>query len=117
MPFLSAPCCFAMFSWLFRETVCSPPTVLPVGQRGQDCIQDMVEALANVFRQKSQNIETVLLQERVLPAVATISFGVSKVLCAVQFDDQIRIRAIQVCLQASAMVERNGQLRVQAESP
>ena len=33
-----------------------------MGERDQDCIQDMVEVLANVLRQKSQDKETVLLR-------------------------------------------------------
>src|SRR5438128_1320279 len=47
----------ALFGPVFPRvlgTVCSPPAVLPVRERGQDGIQDMVELLAEVLRQKSQ---------------------------------------------------------------
>lgn len=38
------------------------PVILSVGECGQDCIQNFVEALANVLRQKSQDKESILLQ-------------------------------------------------------
>ena len=36
--------------------------ILSVDECGQDCIQNFVEVLANVLRQKSQDKESILLQ-------------------------------------------------------
>ena len=55
-------------------------------QRGQDGIQNMVQSLARIFRQKTQDKIFVLLEQGVLPAVAPVGIRAAEVLRSVEFD-------------------------------
>jgi len=58
-----------------------------MNESGYDRVQNMVEALANIFRQKSQYKIAILLKQSIFPPVAPVGFGVPKVLRAIQFND------------------------------
>ena len=58
----------------------------------------------------------MLLQQCIFAPVTAVSLYIREMLRAIQFDDQIGFGAKQVRLHASAIVEGDGQLCVQAES-
>ena len=51
-------------------------------------VGDLVEALARVFRQESQDKVSVLLEKSVLPTVAPVGFSIRKMLRAIQLNNQ-----------------------------
>ena len=55
-------------------------------EHGRDCIQQLVEALANILRKKSQDKIFVLLQQRILSSIPPVGLGVSQMLRAIQLD-------------------------------
>ena len=58
----------------------APAAVLPMNERGQNRVKNIVKAPARVFRQKSQDKATVLLEKGVLPPVPPIGLGVREML-------------------------------------
>jgi hypothetical protein len=72
----------------------------------------MIEPLARIFRQKSQDEVSILLQHCVSPPVAPVSFGVSQMLCSVQFDYQAGIRTKKVHFHPPPGIKGNWQLHV-----
>ncbi len=46
------------------------PTVLTMSESGQNGIQDLLKALARIFRQESQHKISILLEKGVFPAVS-----------------------------------------------
>ena len=90
---------------------------LPVCECRQNRIQHVVQLFARVLREKAQDEIAMVLQQRVLSAVATVGFRIREMLRPVQFDDNTRVRTKEVHFHHSPVVERDGQLRVQAESP
>src|SRR5260370_10281467 len=55
-------------------------------QRPDDGIQNLIEALANIFAQKPQHMISVLLQQNILAPVTSVRLGISQVLNTIQFD-------------------------------
>jgi hypothetical protein len=68
-------------------------TVLTMNESGQNGIQNLLEALARVFRQESQHKISILLEKGVLPPVSPIRVGISEMLRAIQLNDQAGFRA------------------------
>jgi hypothetical protein len=55
-------------------------------QRTQNRIQHFIKALCQILREKTQNEVTILLEQSVLAAIASISPGIGHMLCPVDFD-------------------------------
>jgi len=62
------------------------PGVLTMDESPQDGVQNLIEMFAHIFRQESQHEKSVLLQQGVFPPVPPVRFGISQMLCAVQFN-------------------------------
>src|SRR5438093_11700571 len=87
MGLLFAAGCFlgTVAVWVFPAPVLlAPPdkftlalstTSLPVDQRRQNGVQDVIEMFAHVFRQESQDQISVLLQESILSAIPPVGLG------------------------------------------
>jgi len=90
----------------------APPVFPPVNQPGHDGVQDVIEAFASVFRQKAQDEISVLLQQRIFPPVAPVSFGVSQMLRSVQIDHHAGLHAKQIHLHSSPAIKRNWQFHI-----
>jgi hypothetical protein len=82
----------------------------------QDRIEHSVQVLAYVLGKQAQHEVAVLLQQLVLPPVATIRDRVREVLSAIEFDRQTRVSAQQVDFECSEAVERNRQRHVDTEA-
>jgi hypothetical protein len=82
----------------------------------QDRIEHGVQLLAHIFRKKPKYKVTVLLQQVILPPVATIRDGIREVLVGIEFDDNARVGAQQVDLKDSEAVERDRQRHVETEA-
>jgi hypothetical protein len=78
---------------------------LPVRQRCQDCIQNVIESFADILRQKPQNEISVLLQESILPTISPVRFGIGQVLRAVEFDHDTTVRVKEVHLHSAPAIE------------
>jgi hypothetical protein len=66
---LQASVCFVRSSDFNHEIQALFP---PVNQCGQNRVQNVIQMFARVFRQKAQDEISVLLQERILPAVGPV---------------------------------------------
>ena len=73
----------------------------------QDRIEHGIQFLAYVLGKKAQHEVAVLLQQLVLPSVATVRDRIREVLSAIEFDRQTRVSAQQVDFECSEAVERN----------
>ncbi len=62
-------------------------------QRPENRVQNFIESLPNVLRQKSQCDVAVFLKHEVFPAIAPVGVGVAKMLAAVQFHAQRIVQA------------------------
>lgn len=82
----------------------------------QDCVENMIKSFTCIFRQKSKDEVSVLLQKNILSAVASVGFGISQMLCSVQFNHHAEIRAIKVHLHSPPGIEENWKLDVQAKA-
>ena len=85
-------------------------------QSRQDRVQNIVKVFAQIFRKESQNKISVLLKQRILPAVPPVRVGVRQMLVAVQLDDHPGLGAEQIHLHLTSAVEGYGQLYIQAET-
>ncbi len=59
-------------------------------------IQYSIEVLPDIFGQETQHEAAVFLQESIFPPVTPVSVGVSQMLWTIQFNGQVRFRAIEV---------------------
>src|SRR4051812_14615722 len=104
---------------LVKQSGCrrgSTGAIFTVNERRQDSVENMVELLAGVFRQESQYKISMLLEQGVLPAVASVRLGIGEMLRAIQFNDRVCIHAQKVHLHFPVAVERDRQLDVQAKT-
>src|ERR1051326_1686382 len=90
--------------------------VIAMNEGGHDCIQNLVQVLASVFRQEPQNEISVLLQQCVFSPVTTVSLLITEMLRAVQFNDHTVLGAEEVDLHLAGTVERYGDFHVQAKA-
>ena len=68
-------------------------------QRRDDGIQNLIEALANIFAQKPQHMISVLLEElaqNILAPITSVRLGISQVFTTIQFDCYLGFCAQQV---------------------
>jgi hypothetical protein len=61
-----------------------------MNESGQNCIQNLIEALARVFRQETQQEISILLQQGIFPPIPPVRFRISQMLCSIQLNDDIR---------------------------
>ena len=61
-----------------------------------DGVQNIIEALAEVFSQETEHEVTVLLECGILATITPVSLGIGQMLPAVQFDNQVQILAKQI---------------------
>ena len=80
-----------------------------------DCIQDLIEVLADVFRQEAQHEIALLLQEVVLVPVQAVSLGIGQVVRTIQLNRQARLGAEQVHLHPALAAKGYGQRDIQLE--
>ena len=81
----------------------------------QNRVEYGVQFFAHILGKKAQHEIAVLLQQLVLPPIATIRDRIREVLSAVEFDGYARVGAQQVDLKCSEAVERDRQRHVDAE--
>jgi len=77
-----------------RQTQRGPPSQLPslpVRQRPQDGVENIIEMYAHIFGQKPQHVIAVLLQQQILAPVAAVGIGIGQMLRTVQFDRHTRV--------------------------
>ena len=72
----------------------------------------MIEPLARIFCEKSQDEVSILLQHRVSPPVAAVSFGIRQMLRSVQFEYHAGIRTKKIHLHPPGDIKRDWQLNV-----
>lgn len=89
----------------------------PASDRSQNGVEHLVEIPPDVFSQEPQDQVAVLLEHLVLPAVTAIRLGIPQVLAFVELHSDAGIRAQQVDLQPSLLVEWNRKGLVQYEPP
>jgi len=87
-----------------------------VSHRALDGIEDVIQALTEVFREETEHEIAVLLERGVLATVAPVGFGVSQMLSAIQFDDQAQFVAKQIYFHAASRVKRDGEFCIQAKA-
>src|SRR6516225_1365231 len=85
-------------------------------QRPDDGIQNLIEALANIFAQKPQHMISVFLEQNILAPITSVSLGISQVLTTIQFDCYLGFCAQQVHFHSAPAVERNGQFCIEPET-
>ena len=95
--------------------ICAGQFVL-VSQRALDGVQDIIQVLAEVFGQEAEHEISMFLERGVLAPVATVSLGISQMLSAIQFDHQASSLAEQIHFHSALCIERDGELRIQAEA-
>jgi hypothetical protein len=74
----------------------------------QDRIEHGIQVLAYVLGKKAQHEVAVLLQQLVLPSVATVRDRIREVLSAIKFDGYTRVGAQQVDFKASRVSRSRG---------
>ena len=87
------------------------------GQHSQNRIEHGVQVLADVLGKKAQHEVAVLLQQLVLPSIATIRDWIREVLSTIELDDNARVGAQQVDFKASEAVERIGSATLRRKRP
>src|ERR1700731_3261292 len=85
-------------------------------QRPNNRIQNLIEALANIFAEEPQDMITVLLEQSVFTPITPVRVGVVEVLTAIQFDGYVRVRTQQVHFHSAPTVERNRQFCIEPEA-
>jgi hypothetical protein len=85
-------------------------------KHAQDRIEHSIQVLAYLLGKKAQHEVAVLLQQLVLPPIATVRDRIREVLSAIEFDRQTSVSAQQVDFERSQAVERNWQHHVDAEA-
>ena len=64
-----------------------------MNQSGQNGIKHLVETLADIFRQESQDKVAILLEQGILPPVAPIGLEVRQMLRTIQLDGEAGLGA------------------------
>src|SRR5262245_20140753 len=85
-------------------------------KHSQNRIEHGIQVFAYVLGKEAQHEVAVLLQQLVLPPIATVRNRIRKVLSTIEFDCQTRVSAQQVDFERSQAVERNWQHHVDAEA-
>jgi hypothetical protein len=75
----------------------TPDPISPPAQRPQDRIEHHLQLPADIFRKEPQHQIAVLLQQTILPPVATIRNGVAEMLAAIELHGHSRVRAAVRC--------------------
>ena len=87
-----------------------------MGHGALNHVENIIEALADVFRQEPQHEITVFLQHQILSAIPAIGIGSGQMMRTVQFNGQIRFRTYQIDFHGPMSIEGNRQSDVQLES-
>src|SRR5262245_6551813 len=83
-----------------------------MGQRAQNRIQHFVEALSQILRKKTQDEVTILLEQGVLTAIASVRSGIGYMLWPVNFDHERSRFTEEIHLHLSLAAKRNRQFNV-----
>jgi hypothetical protein len=86
--------------------------VFATDEGGHNGVQELIQTLARILRQKSRHEVTVLLQQGVPSPVPPAGFGIPEMLGAIQFDDHASLRAQKIDLHLSSGIKRNRQIHI-----
>jgi len=89
---------------------------LLMSQGSKNGIQNLVQVLADILCQESQNKVPVLLKRTILSAVTAIGISVREMLCSIQFDHEPILGAEKIDFHSSHPLKRNGKLDIQAKA-
>src|ERR1039458_1290474 len=78
---------------------------LLVRHRALDGVQEIIQAMAEVFGKEAEHEIPALLECGILAAVTPVGLDIGQMLPAVQFDDQVQVLAKQIHFHSALRIE------------